>query len=206
MSKKKYFVDMPRHRRSELVIGIKNKIRESGTHFWTCQVMDASQWVDCYFLSKKDRFSFYNVCIRTAKDAFLELVRDEAGEKALALLTKEKTENIFRHETVPCKWDSLGHPTLYRMFFPKPERFTEFGGLTYWEYVEKLEKEIIQTAPPAVYEEFSFDIEYRYGIGLHIIVDEEAITTEILNKVIERFWAMGERSWMASEPVQNLEP
>lgn len=54
-----------------------------------------------------------------------------------------------------------------------------------------------------IHEEFSIHKDYRYGIGLTIIVNEADLTQEIIEKIIERFYAMGEVSWKSTEVVDK---
>jgi len=69
------------------------------------------------------------------------------------------------------------------------------------EYKEQVAAEIIHDEPPPVHESFRTDREYRYGIGLYIVVNAEEIDREVVETAIARFQDQGETDWTAPEPV-----
>ena len=162
-----------------------------------------NQWFDFYFLGR-DRFTIWNACIYTARLAFWDAVRDLALERALAKLTPEEREEENKFETVlSCYKDGQRYYTLKK----NPVRtYEKLNGLSFKEYWEKLENEIARNEPPVIYESFRLDTSYRYGIGLHIIIDAESINRMVIEQAIDRFYEIGEKEWQEAEPVprENL--
>lgn len=54
-----------------------------------------------------------------------------------------------------------------------------------------------------IHEQFHIQKNYKYGVGLTIIVNESDLTQEVINKIIERFYDMGEIEWKDSNPVDK---
>ena len=50
---------------------------------------------------------------------------------------------------------------------------------------------------PAPFKRFGVDRNYAYGIGLHAVVDAANLDTEVIERTITRFRAVGENSWVA---------
>ncbi len=94
-----------------------------------------------------------------------------------------------------------GRRKVYRLKPRERRGYTAFDGLTFEEYKEQVATGIIRDEPPPVHESFRTDRGYRYGIGLHIIVDVEEIDREIVETTIARFQNQGEAGWKAPEPV-----
>ena len=69
------------------------------------------------------------------------------------------------------------------------------------EYERKYELEIIENAPPPVYESFKVDRSYQYGIGLQAVVQAEEINREVIEATIDRFRQVGEKDWQSEKPV-----
>lgn len=59
--------------------------------------------------------------------------------------------------------------------------------------------------PYDIKEEFYIHKDFRYGIGLTIIVNEKNLDTETIHKIIDKFYAMGEKSWKSEKPVDKEE-
>lgn len=52
-------------------------------------------------------------------------------------------------------------------------------------------------------EEFKVHKNFKYGTGLTIIVNEKDLTQEVIDKIIENFYAIGEISWKSDAPVSK---
>jgi len=88
---------------------------------------------------------------------------------------------------------------------PHP-KYEKLGGMTLSEYIEKLEREIVRNEPPTVYASFKIDTSYRYGVGLHMVIDAVSIDRATIEETIKRFYAVGEKNWQNYQPVprENL--
>ena len=156
-----------------------------------------NQWFDFLFLGMDGR-TIWNAEIITARRHFWDKVETLAWNRATALMSEEEQAAEFKLEFEP-----VGHRrlTMYRLK-PRERRIYEaFGGLTFEEYKEQVEADIIRDEPPPVHESFRTDREYRYGIGLYIVVNAEEIDREVVETAIARFQDQGEIDWIAPEPV-----
>ena len=99
-------------------------------------------------------------------------------------MSEEEQAAEFKLEFEPVGY---GHLKMYQLK-PRERRVYEaFGGLTFEEYKEQVAAEIIRDEPPPVHESFRTDREYRYGIGLYIVVNTEEIDREVVEAAIARF-------------------
>lgn len=205
------FVSLPRHRRSEAVIRLKNKIRrdaaEYGGRFTSRLVLNEpdrpdlyNQWFDFYFLGT-DRFTIWNAEIVTARRAFWDAVNNEAYSRAYALLGDDGLDREARLEFEPADVSHTGKVLTYRMVKREPARYAQFDGRTLSEQIDLLETAIIRDEPPVIYESFKIDRSYAYGIGLRIVLDVEAINQAAIEAAIDRFFELSENDWVSSEPV-----
>ena len=157
-----------------------------------------NQWFDFYFLGR-DRFTIWNARICTARLAFWDAARDLALDRALAKLTPEECEKEHKFERV-----LSGFKDGQRYYILKKNSirtYEKFGGLSFDDYWENLENEIVRNEPPVIYESFRLDTSYRYGIGLHLIIDAERINRMVIEQAIDRFYEIGEKEWQEAEPV-----
>ena len=157
-----------------------------------------NQWFDFYFLGR-DRYTIWNASICTARLAFWDAVTDLALDRTVDKLTPEEREEENKFERViSCYKDGQRYYTLKK----NPVRIYEkLNGLSFKEYWEKLENEIARNEPPVIYESFSLDTSYRYGIGLYITFNAESINRMVIEQAIDRFYEIGEKKWQAVEPV-----
>jgi hypothetical protein len=205
------FVALPRHRRSDEVIKLRGRIhRDAGDYggrFTSHLVLDEpdrpdiyKQWFDFYFVGK-DRFTIWNAEIVTARRAFWDAANGLAYDRADALRTPEECEAEAQLEFEPASYSRTGKVLTYQMVKREPVRYAQFGGMTFFEKLEALEAEIVRNEPPIVFESFSLDRSYVYGIGLRIVLDVEIIDRAAIDLAIDRFQAVGETDWRAAEPV-----
>lgn len=189
------FVVLPRHRRSDEVIRLKGKIRRDadlyGGRFTSHHVLNEpgrpdlyNQWVDFYFVGS-NRFTIWNTEIVTARRAFWDAANSLTHDRADALITPEEREAEAKLEFEPASYSRTGKVLTYQMVKREPVHYKQFGGMTLFEKWEALEAEIVRNEPPTVFESFSLDRSYAYGIEL----------------AIDRFLAVGETDWRAAEPV-----
>ncbi len=146
--------------------------------------------------------TIWNACLVTAASAFWETAEDMAHSRAWDMLTPEeqKAETEMKFEPV---W--LNGQRMYRMLESPVLTYEKFGGLTFRDYQVKITGEIIQNEPPAIFESFTLDRSYRYGIGLDIVIHAPEINKHSIEEAIRRFRAIGEQNWRAEQSVPRNE-
>jgi len=175
-----------------------------GGMFTSHQVLDEpgrpalyNQWFDFVFPGLDGR-TIWNAEIITARKDFWDKVNEIAWDRATALMSEEEREEEFRMDFVPI---FVGRHKMYRSVHREKQRYPAFGGLTFRDYLEQLKTQIVTDEPPAVHERFKTDREFRYGIGVKMVVDAEETDQAVVEAAIEHFRAEGEGDWTASEPV-----
>lgn len=205
------FIVLPRHQRGDEVVKLKGRIRRDagdyGGRFTSHLVLDEPDrpdiynlWFDFYFTGK-DRFTIWNAEIVTARRAFWDAANSLAYERADAMRTPEEREADSRLEFEPASRSRTGKVLTYQMVKREPVRYEQFGGMSFFEKWEALEAEIVRNEPPTVFESFSLDRGYAYGIGLHIVLDAATIERATIELAIDRFRDVGETDWQAAAPV-----
>jgi hypothetical protein len=201
------FVSLPRHKRSDVFIKLKGEIKREaaqyGGMFTSPLILDEShesQWFDFYFLGL-DKFTLWNATITTTKLALQDAAHDLAYNQTVEMMTAEELGAECKMEFVPADRSKTGKILTYRMIEQEKKRYEQFGGLTFFEQLEKLEAKIIAESPPAIYEYFQTDLSYRYGIGLHIVIDAEVINRTVIERTIVKFRELGEQNWQAKNSV-----
>ncbi|MBB6193343.1 hypothetical protein FHS51_003599 [Sphingobium wenxiniae] len=209
-STRKYtpYCELSPRRRRDAFIRLRGRVLADtptfGGQFTSHQILDEpgrpvlfNQWFDFLFLGMDGR-TIWNAEIITARRHFWDKVETLAWDRATALMSEEEQAAEFKLEFEP-----VGHRrlTMYRLK-PRERRIYEaFGGLTFEEYKEQVEADIIHDEPPPVHESFRTDREYRYGIGLYIVVNAEEIDHEVVETAIARFRDQGETDWTAPGPI-----
>ena len=159
-----------------------------------------NQWFDFTFTGPH-KYEVWNADIVTARQSFWDEVESLAFDRAWDLLSAEERTEESRRDKVPDKRDAAGKVLTYRWAPKVPIQYPQFGGLTFHNYCLQLEREIITTEPPEIYERFRPDRSYYYGIGLHIVIDAEAISYPLIAQTIERFLNLGQKAWKSDKPV-----
>ncbi|MDR0499099.1 MAG: hypothetical protein LBH03_05125 [Holophagales bacterium] len=160
-----------------------------------------NQSLDFYFLGLH-RHEIWCAEIVTARCEFWEMVDSIAFDRAYAMLSAEQKDmNLFGMGTGPCKRDRNGKVLGNEIIWEPPPLFPEFGGLSFDDYTQQLEREIIANEPPEMFECFEFNLTETQGLGLKIILDVSAITVPLVNQVIDRFFEMGRKQWRSSSPI-----
>lgn len=205
------FIELSKSRRREAVIQLKNRIRrDSGTYgglFTSHLVIDEEgrpdvfcHDVDVYFPGT-DKFTIWNAEISTVTSELWSKVHSMAFNRAWSELTDEDTEEESRMDFIPDSRSSTGKILTYRLGEKPVRRYSQFENRTLREQIAFLERDILENNPPEIYESFSLDREYAYGIGLKMVVDEDFMSLEAINRAIERFRSLGEAEWRAEKPV-----
>lgn len=203
---------LSRRKQRDAFIRLRQKIRNGaadyGGQFTSHLVLDEpdrpaiyNQWADCYFLGT-DGLTIWNATIEAAVFEFWNSCEDIAHERAWEMLTPEE-----QSAEADMKFEPIVHKgrRMHRLLLKPETVYDKFQGLTYREYQNKLSKEIIKNEPPRVYELFSTDRSYRYGIGLHVVIHAEEINRATIEEAIHRFRTIGETDWRSAEPVPRNE-
>lgn len=205
------YVDLPRRRQRDAFIKLRWQILSDtltyGGRFTSHQEFDKSsrlapfnQWFDFLFLGSDGR-TVWNAEIVTASRAFWDQANATAWDRATALMTEQELKEEFRYDS---KRVVRGNQVFYELKAKKSYPRKCFSGRTFDEYLLGLRDEIVETAAPLIWECYEVNRHYRYGIGLHIVVDTEKIDRNIIEAAIERFYELGEIDWRASVPVSRL--
>ncbi|MBA4416335.1 MAG: hypothetical protein C0392_00265 [Syntrophus sp. (in: bacteria)] len=94
---------------------------------------------------------------------------------------------------------------MYRLLLKPETIYDKYQGFTYSDYQNKLTEEIIKNTPPTVFESFSTDRSYRYGIGLNMVIHAETINRATIEEAIHRFRTISETDWRSAEPAPRNE-
>jgi len=214
MKRKKWtpYCRLPRRRQRDAFIRLRQKIRMEtaiyGGLFTSHHVLDehdrpatCSQWADVYFLGS-DGLTIWNAEVITANCAFWDTVENMAHDRAWKLLTPEEqsAETEMKFEPI---WS--GGRRMYRLAERPKIAYEKFGGLSYGEYQDKLAADLIKDEPPEIFESFTTDRGYRYGIGLQMVIHVKEINRASVEEAIRRFRAVGEMDWRADQPVPRSE-
>jgi len=156
-----------------------------------------SQDFDFLFLGTDGR-TIWNAEIITARRAFRDKIDRIAWDRATSLMSEEEREQEFRWDFVPV---FVGIEKFYALRMGEKRRYDFFGGLTFREYEDNLKKQILESEPPAVYENYRLDRSFRYGIGLRMVVDADWIDRDVIESAIHRFRKVGEQEWQSANPV-----
>lgn len=187
---------------------IRNKAADYGGQFTSHFVLDEpdrpaifNQWADIYFLGS-DGLTIWNASIVTAVLEFWNSCEEMARERAWKMLTPEE-----QSAEADIKFEPIFHKgrRMYRLLLKPETVYDKFQGLTYRDYQNELTEEIIKNEPPKVFESFSTDRSYRYGIGLHVVFHAEEINRATIEDAIHRFRTIGETDWRSAEPVPRNE-
>ena len=158
------------------------------------------QWMDIRFPGSRKYIIWY-ATIETAREKRQGIIEELAFDRAKRLLSPEELEWEYQQDW---KRESANPdiPGLKRLLFPERRLYPQFDGLSYFEYVRKLEAEILANSPPPVYEEFRITrYALREGIDLRIVIDADRIDQKTVERAMDRFFALGEQNWRAPEPV-----
>lgn len=173
-------------------IRIKNEMRKNGDKvFFSYHMMDGEYekfaWADIYFLDNKRKF-FYNCEVESTAAAMSNDIENAVFEKAEVLL-EEKTN----------KTSEEIHDEIFKDIFKKVNK----DGMVLYEY--KPNEEYLKNSAECqqkVYEqlkadgftvmareESKLDFKYRYGVGLHMVIDVPFLTKEIVEQKVLEFLA-----------------
>ena len=205
--KRRPFIALAKSRRTREGFELRRKIKRDkglfGGRFYSHTELNpesnliTNQWFDFLFTGRH-KHEIWNAEIITARLAFWEKVDSIAFDRAYAQLSAEEREKEFsristRLDNGYFRWEKQ---------FPMIQ-YPQFDGLTYDEYCYQLERQILNSEPPEIYESFRLDYSFRNGVGLNIVVDAEAISYSLIDQSIDRFLALGQKAWRSEIPVSR---
>ncbi len=208
------FSKLSRHKQRDLYVRLRAKIKNTasqyGQNFTSCLLLNEpdrpalfNQWFDFYFLGL-DGVTIWNAALCTANQAYWDAIRDLAFTEADRLCPKNHDDFNIKDWLIPVYDKITGKKLHYVM--REPEIKAELGNQTFHQFVEEYSSKLIradigETAP--VFESFSIDKGYQYGIGLHAVIDVPYINAEVIETMIEKFRSLGEQNWTSSIPVER---
>ncbi len=196
-SRRTPFGQQSRRYRKSVYIETKNQIRRHtpilGGLFTTHHYMhDKLSWIDGYFLGRKAPF-FYNFALETTRNAYKELICDQAYERSYALVPERLRSFIADAVKDPL----TGMATLKT---PPDHTHAKFGGLTRHQWSEQQIPAIANEKNTRVFEHWTLHHDYRRGIGLQATIDVPYLTITAVNDFIVRFLAI-ESNFHSTRPL-----
>jgi hypothetical protein len=208
------FSKLSRHKQRDLYVRLRAKIKstasEYGQNFTSHLLLNEpdrpvlyNQWFDFYFLGL-DGVTIWNAALCTANQAYWDAISDLAFAEADRLCPKNHDDFNLKDWFIPVYDKVTGKKLHYLM--REPEIKAELGNQTLHQFVENYSSKLIradtgETAP--VFESFSIDKGYQYGIGLHAVMDVPHINAEAIETMIENFRSLGEQNWQSNIPVER---
>ena len=196
-NKHRPFIALSRRQRRKKVIELKNRIyrerhRCGGVFYDNCDIEYYKYnpdhiwaWSDIYFVGR-DPADLWNAEIITAKLAFQNEVHDRAFNEAWGMLSQQEQEEEARYETIP-NLNSKGKIVSHTLLHREKQAYAIFGGLTFWQFIEKREREIAQDQSLKVCCGYQFLPGFAYGHGLRMIVDAEELSVRVIEEAIDDF-------------------
>ena len=196
----KPFYTLSRRRRRARTKHVKNLIhrerhRCGGLHYDDCDSENAEAiaagwmwtWSDVLFLGNSPDV-YWNAEIITIDVARAGIVENLVFEEAHAMLSQNQQEDEARMDTTP-NYNAKGKVVSHTLVERTRVSYPQFGGLTYFDYIDKRLAEVMRNNPPVVTPGYRIQSGYRSGIGLQIIVEESVLTREIIDSAIRSFLA-----------------
>ena len=208
------FSKLSRHKKRDLYVRLRQKIKRTakdyGQNFTSHLVLNEpdrpsifNQWFDFYFLGL-DGVTIWNAVVYTASEAYWNAIKDLAFEESYRICPENEDDTGLDTLFIPVYDKVTGKKLHYIMREPavKPA----LNDRTRFQFVEDYGSKLIHedtgdTAP--VFESFTVDTGYRYGIGLLVVVDAPEINAEVIEAMIAKFRSTGEQNWKKTPPVDR---
>lgn len=218
MIKHKIFTKLSRRKRRSLVIDLKNKMRNEAKEYGGKFLSDClfnsldkekeykrtRHWIDVYFPSKKDPSILWNATIITCLQDFDDNIERDAFDKASSKLTTKEIDSILDKETIPVfgkNGDIIAEQEIYK----EQEKKDIFDGRTYYEEIDFQKENNIEENVLEIRERYEVYKDYVYGIGITIVVDEDHLNQQAVERAIEDFYRRGEKEWVSDELLDKKE-
>ena len=195
------FMELSRTKRRDKVFALKKEIDKENGLFTSRHYFDEEMhWVDVYFLSRKDKFTLYNCTLVSPTNQFLDKIADKLYDVTTPLLTTEELSKERAFDFVPIVKNGIRS-----WIMKKPEKvvYEKLGNLTWREYQNQVENELIQNEKIDIYEQYTLDYSYAYGIGLNIVVNEKFINETVVVEYITKFLNNGEKDFISEQPLED---
>lgn len=182
-----------RHQKKSEYIKLKNYILKAKTNFLTYdEISENSQWVDLCFLGKNKKI--YNATIMTTKCAWQDILCSNSWK---ALRKKIEPGEILFEIIELDGYTSNKHMTGPTTIDNPPRK--SLDGKTASEFLKEREKEYALDKSITVNESFEILKNYKYGIGLDIVIHEKNLSQLNIEKAIKNFIELEEKSWLGKE-------
>ena len=197
------FIDLPRHKRRDIVIRVKNYIRQQNgkpsSLFWTDYDWDnhLKSGGGFFYLSflGSNPWTYWWACFYTKKAA-LESILDDMADREFRRQISEEDRQFYDEALSDCfrmdkskAWTMLDNAKLDKLDMP----LSSLGGLSVTDFTKQA-RHRLEKNPPQIYEEFWVKKDYPAGIGLSAIIDTEILDVPSVESAIKRFLAQGEKS------------
>ena len=154
----------------------------------TSDVICGNDWLDVYFLTA-DGKGFYNATLETARCAYAERIMDAGYEYAESIAPMPDFAFGPADPATGCV-----------ELLPEPAH-PAFGGKSRYETAKDKAKELALQGACPVFESIELDRSYRYGVGLHAVIDAPELTRERVESFILSFRAAGEAPFSGTRPI-----
>ena len=182
-----------RHQKKLEYIQLKNSIKKNNSNFSTYdEIEEKTQWADIYFFGKNNKI--YNATIMTTKCAWMDILSKKSwGAIDAQIEPGEKLFEIVELEGYMSNKCMSGPTTI-----DNPPR-KSLGGKTASEFLEEKEKEFALDKSITVCESFEILKGFSYGTGLNMVIHEKGLSNESIEKAIQKFIELEEKSWLGKE-------
>lgn len=196
------WITLARHRRKNDVVKLRGRLTrspETERLFWTDAYLPGdprlsdedrakypiSIWSDIVFPSRIYNDVLYNCEVLNFDAELIDHARERALEEIPFPWSGERESRVVARD----KW---GKPLLYEMV--KHE-----GEDEWFKAVHARQKELL-VAGMEIRESIVLDYDYRYGVGLYLLLNIPNLDLAALKLAMERFFERGEKEWRG-EPV-----
>jgi len=205
-NKRRPWITLARHRRKNDVVRLCGRVSrspETDRTFWTDAYLandprlpeedrakhPISVWADIVFPSRKYNDVLYNCEVLNFDAALIDYARECSFEEIPAPWQEERETRVVMRD----KW---GKPLLY-------EAVRREGEDEWFRQVYARQKEIL-TAGMELREHIVFDYDYKYGIGLYLLLNIPNFDLAGLKLAVERFFEKDEKAWCGEPVFHNI--
>jgi hypothetical protein len=153
-----------------------------------------ASWADFFFIGEyKGKPVVWNACIETVQSDYIQKVQQMAQD--IGYIRYPSDGDLF-----DCMVRSEDNPDYFEYKPPNRERDEKR-----LRYVAEHEMEIYDSGDVTIENyQIEVDEDYQYGVGLHIVVDEQRIKVEEIERFIREFNELGIEGYLASKDVREV--